>query len=161
VFPEVRPAPASAVDLFWRDVFDFADDGTDSPELPRPVPPPGTRHQYRVRAVDPIGRPSASFVETETERLEKHTPPPLPAAPDWTSADNLPEPAITGARARVLVSGAPDLTDLEQELLGTHANAITLTWGWHEEQRRQDRFAREFRLYTTRRTPGRVRATIL
>jgi hypothetical protein len=161
VFPEVRPPVAGAFDLFWRDVFDFADDGGDSPDLPRPLPPPGTRHQYRVRAVDAIGRPSAAWIETGNERLEKHVPPPLPAAPDLISAGELPAPALTGVRARVLVPDAPDLTAEERAILAAHGSAIVLTWGWHDEQRRQDRYAREFRLYTSRRAPGRVRATIL
>jgi hypothetical protein len=161
VFPEVRRPTAGAADLIWRDVFDFAEDGSDSPDVPRPLPPPGTQHQYGVRAVDPIGRPSATWTETGDARLEKHVPPPLPAAPDLTSADNLPEPQITGVRARVLVRDAPDLTAEERTILGTHSNAIILTWGWHEEQRRQDRFAQEFRVYTTRRVPGLVRGTIL
>ena len=161
VFPEVRPAAAGATDLFWRDVFDFTATGGASPDLPRPLPPPGTTHQYRVRAVDPIGRPSATWVETGTERLEKHRPPPLPAAPDLTSADALPEPAITGVHARVLVAGAPDLTASERAILGAHSSAIILRWGWHEEQRRQDPFAREFRIYTSTRAPGRVRANLV
>jgi hypothetical protein len=161
VFPEVRPPAAGAADLFWRDVFDFEEDGSESPGVRRPLPPPGTRHQYRVRAVDPVGRPSAVWVETGDERLEKHVPPPLPAAPELTSADNLPEPALTGVRARVLVRDASDLTDAERAILGTHANAIILTWGWHEEQRRQDHFAQEFRVYATRRVPGLVRGTLV
>jgi hypothetical protein len=160
VFPEVRPAGEGASDLLWRDVFDFADDGSDSPDVPRPQPPPGTRHQYRVRAVDPIGRPSATWAETGDERLEKHVPPPLPAAPELTSADDMAEPAITGVRARVLVRDAADLTADERTILGSHSSAIILTWGWHAEQRRLDRFAREFRVYATRRVPGLVRGTI-
>jgi hypothetical protein len=161
VFPEVRPTTAGAADLFWQDVFDFTEDGGQSVDLPRPLPPPGTRHQYRVRAVDPIGRPSATWVETGTERLEKHTAPPLPASPDPTAADALVEPAVTGVRARVLLAGASDLTDDERAILGGHGSAIVLTWGWHDQQRRQDPFAREFRMYSSVRVPGRVRATIL
>lgn len=161
VFPEVRTPGAGAVDFFWRDVFDFNDDGTDATDMPRPAPPPGTVHRYRIRAVDAIGRPSATWTETGDLRLEKHVPPPLPAAPDLTPADQLTEPAITGVRARVLVRDAPDLTNQEQTILGTHNNAIILTWGWHDEQRRQDPFANEFRIYTNHRPPGRVRATIL
>ena len=161
VFPEVRPPSAGAVDLFWRDVFDFDDDGGASLDVPRPLPPPGTRHQYRVRAVDAVGRPSADWTETGDERLEKRVPPPLPAAPELISADQLAEPAVTGVRARVLLPGAPDLTPQERTLLGTHSSAIVLTWGWHEEQRAQDPFANEFRLYVSRREPGRVRATVV
>jgi hypothetical protein len=161
VFPEVRPPSLEALDLIWRDVFDFDDAGDPSPDLPRPPPPPGTVHQYRLRAVDPIGRPSATWVETGPLRLEKHLPPPLPAAPDLTPADAIQDPTITGVRARVLVRDAPDLTDDEAAILAGHQNAIVLTWGWHEEQRRQDPFAREFRLYSTRLEPGRVRATIV
>lgn len=161
VFPEVRAPVSGALDLSWRDVFDFADDGSTGPGVPRPRPPPGTRHRYRVRAVDAIGRPSATWVETAEARLEKRVPPTLPAAPDLKSADQLTEPGITGVRARVLVPDAPDLTAQERGILGTHTSAIVLTWGWHDEQRLQDPFAREFRLYVSRRAPGRVRATIL
>ena len=93
VFPEVRAPVSGALDLSWRDVFDFADDGSTGPGVPRPRPPPGTRHRYRVRAVDAIGRPSATWVETAEARLEKRVPPPLPAAPDLKSADQLTEPA--------------------------------------------------------------------
>lgn len=161
VFPEVASPTPGAADLTWRDVFDFTEDGSESPDVLRPLPPPGTRHQYRVRAIDPIGRPSATWRETGDARLEKLIPPPLPAAPELISADNMPEPALTGVRARVLVRDASDLTADERTILGTHSNAIILTWGWHEEQRRQDRFAREFRVYTTRRIPGLVRGSIL
>ena len=38
---------------------------------------------------------------------------------------------------------------------------VVLSWGWHAEQRRQDAFAREFRICTSTRAPGRARATIL
>jgi hypothetical protein len=150
VFPELRQPTTGSFDLFWRDVFDS-----------RPLPPPGTVHQYRVRAVDAIGRPSAMWTETGTLRLEKHIPPPVPPAPEITSADELSEPAVTGVRARVLVPNAPDLTDEERTILGSHTSAILLTWGWHEQQRRQDPYAREFRLYASRREPSRVRANIV
>lgn len=160
VFPEVRPPSAGAVDLFWRDVFDFDEDGGATLSVPRPLPPPGTRHQYRVRALDAVGRPSPSWTETGDQRLEKRVPPPLPAAPELISADELAEPAVTGVRARVLLPGAPDLTAQERTILGTHGSAIVLTWGWHDEQRKQDPLAREFRLYVSRREPGRVRTTV-
>ena len=161
VFPEVRPPTTGTLDLFWRDVFDFDDEGGNSPDLSRPSPPPGTFHRYRVRTVDAIGRPSATWSETGTLRLEKRVPPPLPAAPDLTPADKLAVPGITGVRARVLIRDAPDLTPSELTILGTHQSAIILTWGWHDEQRRQDPYAREFRVYQTRRAPGRAQATIL
>lgn len=161
VFPEIGSDLPGAFDLFWRDVFDFDETGGDAPELTRRLPPLGTRHQYRVRAVDAIGRPSATWVESNTLRLEKHVPPPLPAAPNLTPADQFVEPTITGVRARVIIRGAPDVTPQEELLLGGHQNAIVLTWGWHDEQRKQDPYAREFRIYQTRQTPGQVRAKIL
>ncbi|MFI0479575.1 hypothetical protein [Actinomadura sp. 9N215] len=94
-------------------------------------PEPGTSVRYRVRAVDAIGRPSPTWTETAPLRLEKHAPPPVPIE----------------VAARVLVRGASDLTAAEQDLLGTGDNAIVLRWSWQAEQRGQDDYAREFRIY--------------
>lgn len=157
-FPEVRqPDPNGDVTLLWRDVFDFKEAG--GPER-RPLPPPGTLHRYRVRAVDAIGRTSSTWTETGVARLEKWVPPPPAAGPDPTKADALTRPAPTGVQARVLIKDAPDLTDHDRDLLGTHQNAIVLRWGWHASQRDQDPFAREFRVYATRRRLDSARGTI-
>ncbi|TDB89412.1 hypothetical protein E1264_08340 [Actinomadura sp. KC216] len=107
---------------------------------------PGTSVRYRVRAVDAIGRPSATWTETAPLRLEKHVPPPVPIE----------------VAARVLVRGAPDLTAAEQALLGTSDNAIVLRWSWQAEQRGQDEYAREFRIYAApplNVVPGQVLKT--
>jgi hypothetical protein len=156
-FPAIRePAPGN-VTVFWQDVFDFDDGGAP---IRRPLPPPGTFHKYRVRAIDPVGRPSADWRETGERRLEKWVPPPLPSGPDETKADQLTQPKVTGVQARVLVRDAPDLTASERTLLGSHSNAVILQWGWHESQRTQDPFATEFRVYTTRRRLDAVPCTL-
>ena len=145
LFPEVpRRAPGAGLDVYWRDVFDFEAGGN---VVRRPVPSPGTYHQYRVRTIDPIGRPSPTWRTTNILRLEKHLPPPTPVGPDETPADDLPLPAPTGVQARVLVRGAPDLTSDDLTPLGPDDNVIVLRWGWHQQQRDQDPFAREFRVY--------------
>jgi len=151
LFPEIGSHTAGATDLQFSDVFDFDDSGADAPGLRRPVPAPGSEHLYRIRAVDAIGRPSSAWRVSAPHRLEKHLPPPLPAAPQLVPADALPLPEPSGVRARVLVRDAPDLTAEDRATLGTHANAIVLEWGWHDEQRKVDPFATEFRAYSTRR----------
>ncbi len=154
LYPESRPAtPGVGLDLTWVDTFEPEEVRSALVEslVPlgeaRNVPPPGTEHQYRVRAVDPVGRPSLTWTGSNVLRLEKHVPPPQPVSPSETPADQFPLPAPTGVQTRVLVRGAPDLTAADQALLGTSDNAIVLRWGWHGQQRYQDPFAREFRVY--------------
>jgi hypothetical protein len=154
-YPEIRAHSPGSLDLHWRDVFDFDSSGEDT-GVRRPVPAPGTMHRYRVRAVDAIGRASATATESPARRLEKHTPPPPPAAPDLTPADQLAQPAPSGVQARAIVRDAPELTDADRALLGAHGNAIVLRWGWHDEQRALDPFATEFRVYLTREQLGFV-----
>jgi hypothetical protein len=147
VFPEVpRPGNGESLDLVWADVFDFEDGGNP---VVRPLPQPGTHHRYRVRAIDPIGRPSLTWTETNVLRLEKHVPPPVPAGPDLTPASTLPLPRPSGVQAKVIVKDAPGLTPEDVTLLGADDNAIVLRWGWHTDQRQQDPFATEFRVYAT------------
>ena len=110
--------------------------------------------------MDAIGRPGDDWIETGTRRLEKWAPPPLPVGPDPTPAGSLARPAPTGVHARVLVRDAPDLSDDERALLGTHDNALLLRWGWHLAQREQDPFATEFRVYLSRRNPTAVGAVV-
>jgi hypothetical protein len=130
VFPEqVEPAPAAGA-MRFLDAFD-ADLGA-APR--RPTPPPGTMHQYRIRAVDVVGRASATWTESAAVQLQKHDPPPAPV----------------GVETRVLVEGDPDLTAAEHAILGGHANAIVVRWGWYAEQRRRDPSTREFRIYVRR-----------
>lgn len=149
VFPETRPPreDANAVSLVWRDVFDLALEG----QIPRrPLPPTGTMHRYRVRSVDAIGRPSASWRESGSVRLEKRRAPPLPAGPDARPAFQLDRAAPSGPHVRVLDRDDPDLTAGDRARLAGHANAILLSWGWHAEHRAQDPRAAEFRVYTSR-----------
>jgi hypothetical protein len=157
VYPEIALPGSGSRTVFWQDVFDFPESGDP---VRRPVPEPGTLHRYRVRAVDPIGRPSDTWRETDDVRLEKWVPPPLPAGPDPAAANKLPRPTPTGVHARILVRDAPDLTAQERALLGTHDNAVLLRWGWHEEQRDQDPFATEFRVYTSRDRLDGVRGAV-
>ncbi|MBL8701478.1 MAG: hypothetical protein JNK67_24075 [Alphaproteobacteria bacterium] len=149
VFPEARLAEtaATAMRLQWRDVFDFA--AGDAP-VRRPLPPTGSRHRYRIRAVDAIGRPSADARESAALRLEKRVPPPMPAGIDPRPAHALSRAAPSGPQVRILVRDAPDLSAEERAILGGHDNAILLSWGWHAEQRAQDPSAREFRVYVSR-----------
>ena len=44
------------------------------------------------------------------------------------------------------MKGASDLTAADLALLGADDDAVVLSWGWHEQQRDQDPFAREFRV---------------
>jgi hypothetical protein len=159
VFPEARPpqADAGAVRLVWRDVFDF--EVEDTP-VRRPLPATGTLHRYRIRAVDAIGRPSPTWTESSAIRLEKHNPPPLPVGPDPRPAHALDRAAPSGPQVRVIDRNASDFSPDDRALLGSHANAIVLSWGWHEEQRRQDPSVTEFRVYASRHRLDARRARI-
>jgi hypothetical protein len=147
LFPEIRTRPGGAAfDLIWRDVFDFAFAPRPAwRPVRRPVPLPGTYHQYRVFAIDAIGRPSLTATETNVLRLEKHVPPPVPVGPAPSPVTGLPRP--TGVEARTLVRGEKGLSAADQVLLGGSQNAIVLRWGWHEPQRGADPFTSEFRIY--------------
>lgn len=134
-FPDSSSNPGGGdLDLFLVDAFD-ADEAV--------APEPGALVQYRVRAIDAIGRPSADWTEAAPVRLEKHMPPPIPVGPADAGTD------VVGVQVRVLVRDAPDLTADEQALLGASDNAVVLRWGWHAEQREQDPLAREFRVYAS------------
>ena len=124
-FPHLAGRPTGGtLDLTLVDAF--------APVAGGPQPPaPGSRHRYRVRAVDPIGRPSPAWRETDPVRLEKHVPPPVPV----------------GVETRVLVRDAPDLTAEEEALLGSSRTAVLLRWRWDADQRDQDPLATEFRVY--------------
>ena len=144
LFPEeVRPVP-SGNDFFYTDVFRAP---TEENPAHRDAPAPGSVLRYRVRTLDAIGRPSLLWRDSNTERLEKHEPPPPPTAYDPIPADQLTTPGPTGVYARVLVQGAPDLTPEETALLGLFDNVIVLRWGWHDRERSQDPFAQHFRVY--------------
>ena len=158
VLPEPGAGPIGVgLEVHWLDVFDLA---SPTGDVVRPVPAPGTFHQYRVRTIDAIGRPSDDWRETNVLRLEKHVPPPLPSAPIVPPVDGHDTPQPTGVFARALVKGAPDLTAADLALLGADDDAVVLSWGWHEQQRDQDPFAREFRVYLADHPLDRMRAII-
>jgi hypothetical protein len=150
LFPEEgRETPGDKLDLRWRDVFDFEEGLPEGTDLHRKHPGAGGIHRYRIRAVDTVGRPGEDWTESDAVRLEKRVPPPVPVGPD-PDADADPLPSPRGVQARVLVPGAPDMTPAEIALLGSSQNAIVLRWGWHQEQREQDPYVTEFRVYARR-----------
>ena len=142
VFPEEAPITTTAGTKHYDDVF-LIGDGSGK----RDKPPLGRLLDYRIRALDVIGRPSATWTNAPHVRLEKHEPPPLPAAPDETPADAFPKPAPTGVFARALVRGDASLNAADMSLLGSSQNAIVLEWGWHARERALDPFAKAFRVY--------------
>jgi hypothetical protein len=140
-FPEERmPAPGFRP-MRFVDAFDYAPDGV---AVRRPQPAPGGLHQYRARAVDLVGRTSATWTEAVPVRLEKHDPPPAPA----------------GVTTRVLIADDQGLSPQEITQLGTRANVVILRWGWYAEQRRRDPLAREFRVYARRDALDHIAGTI-
>ena len=164
VFGASMPASGAAgFVLHLQDVFSVADTGTGTP---RPVPALGSYHQYRIRAVDTVGRPSDTWTLSNVVRLEKHVPPPLPVGPqpppDVTTGANglLTLRGSPGPNARVIVAQDADLSASDRSLLGTHANAIVLQWGWRASERDLDPTTREFRVYQWIRPPTTVPGTI-
>lgn len=145
LFPEM-PSPEATTNqrMHWEDVFDFS---PDNEPVQRPLPQPGTRHQYRIRAIDIIGRPSDDWQKSIPVDLQKLLPPPVPVGPVPVVDDILDFTSPAGVHARLLVKDAPDLTPEEISLLGNDNNLIILKWGWHKEQRDMDPYAREFRIY--------------
>jgi hypothetical protein len=148
-YPRVRPRPpGTGFLLHLSDVFGLVDPATGTL---RPAQPLGSLHQYRIRAVDPAGRVSASWTLSNIARLEKHVPPPLPAGqqppPPIDAHNHLTAPP--GPRARALVAGAPGLTAADKLILGAHANAVVLTWGWRQQERDLDPTTAEFRVYVS------------
>jgi hypothetical protein len=151
LFPLRWPRSAGAgYTLHLSDVFDLNDPGG---VFQRKMPAFGTSHQYRIRAMDTVGRTSSGWTESNIIRLEKHIPPPLPTGPQ-------PEPplitqpdgsarlsGVPGAKARALVAGDASLSAADLAILGAHKNAIVLDWGWRDSERQLDSLTREFRVY--------------
>jgi hypothetical protein len=146
LYPETSQSSRGSDDFSYTDTFQAPTDANPSQRDP---PLPGTFLRYRVRTVDAIGHGSENWRESDSVRLEKHEPPPPPAAFDPVSADELTEPGFTGVYAKVLVKGSAELTAEETTLLAGSDNAIVLRWGWHAAQRSQDPYATEFRVYLT------------
>ncbi len=145
LFPEAAVTTISSdLHMYWDDIFDFFAD--DAPVI-RPVPPLGTTHQYRIRAVDVIGRPSEDWLESNQVELRKLIPPPVPVGPVPVVNDEPDFASPNGVHARLLVKDAPDLTPAEETILGNDMDVIQLRWGWHKEQRDLDPLVTEFRIY--------------
>jgi hypothetical protein len=145
LFPEMPTAEVSTNQrMSLDDVFDFS---IENEPIQRPLPQLGTSHQYRIRAIDIIGRPGDNWQESNQVELQKLLPPPLPVGPIPVVDDILDFASPSGAHARLLVKDAPDLTPEEITLLGSDNNLIILKWGWHKEQRDLDPYAKEFRIY--------------
>lgn len=134
---------------------------TDDP--PRAAAPLGSSHQYRIRAMDVVGRVSGAWTESAVVRLEKHNPPPLPAGPQ-------PEPALVGTPPRpsgpmgvqartILASDAP-LSPADAALLAGHQTAVMLSWGWRPAERELDPSTTEFRIYLQPDIPTTVPGTV-
>lgn len=154
LFPEVR-RPLSPVSPYIN-----IEDVLTSQAKPD-GPPPGSLHRYRIWSVDVTGRRSSSATEGSTVRLEKRVGPPQPTTPPP------PEPPLSedhklpmGVRAWVIQADDPNLSTSDQTLLAGQQNAVVLEWGWTAEQRQEDPYAKEFRVYWLADPPGRVRGTL-
>jgi hypothetical protein len=108
-------------------------------------PPPGSIHQYRVLAVDAIGRTSVTDAIGPEVRLEKHRAPPQPVGPPTGPTPATVRPA--GVTARVLQAADTDLALGDRTLLGQSESAVVLEWGWGQRERDADPHATEFRVY--------------
>lgn len=117
-------------------------------------PPPGSLHQYRIRSVDPIGRHSTTATVGSLVRLEKRLPPPRTPGPPIPADETGPLPR--GVRARLLQAADPALSAEDRAKLDGRANAVLLEWGWTDEERNADSWAREFRLYWQPRPPDMI-----
>ncbi|MDQ3136266.1 MAG: hypothetical protein M3Q93_01600 [Gemmatimonadota bacterium] len=136
LFPETpRPIPPVHAFLSAPDVLVSEETGG---------PPPGSLHQYRLFAVDMLGRRSAPRVGSVV-RLEKRRPPPQPVGPGTVPPPGAIVPG--GVRARVLQASDPELSPEDVATLGAGSNAIMLEWGWTGQERGRDPYAREFRVY--------------
>jgi hypothetical protein len=149
-FPEVRvPVPPVPVLADLEDVLV----SRAKPE----GPPPGSLHQYRIRSVDAIGRRSTAATVGSVVRLEKRLPPPHPPGPPIAAGETRPLPR--GVRARLLQAIDPDLPAEDRARLMGHSSAVLLEWGWGDEERRADPWAREFRLYWQPMPPDLIDGT--
>jgi hypothetical protein len=164
VFPLRRPRAAGAgYTVHLSDVFDLND---TSGTFQRPIPAFGTYHQYRIRAIDTVGRVSADWTLSNVIRLEKHIPPPLPVGPQpepdfGTNPDGTARlSSPPGVNARALVANDPSLTPAGIAILGAHHNAIVLDWGWRDNERQIDALAKEFRVYYCLNTPDVIPGNI-
>ncbi|SIT03394.1 hypothetical protein SAMN05421759_11134 [Roseivivax lentus] len=135
--------PASSAPVPPVDPLVSASDVLTAPQQPGPAP--GTLFQYRVQSVDVIGRTSSPRTGSVV-RLEKRRPPPMPAGPVMASPLNTEQEA-RGVTVRVIQAGEPGLSDGDLVLLGPSSNIVVIEWGWHDNQRSEDPWVTEFRIY--------------
>jgi hypothetical protein len=117
------------------------------------VADPGSLFQYRVFSVDAIGRVSPTATLGSIVRLEKHIAPPQPVAPQQPETANV---APAGVRGVLLQKSDPNLSDKDKLVLGTSTNAVVLQWGWTDQERQHDPYAKEFRVYWLSQPPDRI-----
>ena len=159
VFPVRRARqPGASVTLSVTDVFGVRDpDGGET----RPDAPLGSHHQYRIRAVDVVGRVSGGWTDSNEARLEKRLPPPLPVGPQ---PPPLPDDGRltgpVGVRGRALLASDPRLSAADRALLGDRDSAVVLEWGWRTTERELDPLTAEFRVYLQTLPPTQVPGTI-
>ena len=122
-------------------------------------PPPGSLFQYRIFSVDAIGRPSATPTLGSTVQLRKHSPPPQPGGPVKEPPAGVIIPP--GVRARVLQKSDPNLSADDKTLLAANTNAVVLEWGWTEQERQRDPFAKNFRVYWQPVPPDTVEGSLV
>ena len=136
LFPQVHP-PKQPIEIFME-----AQDVLFSSATKIGVP--GGLYQYRIFAVDVLGRKSATPTDGSVVRLEKRVAPPQPGAPNIPANGDV---GFAGVKVSVLQASDPELSSSDQALLGSSTNALVLDWGWSPKQRQMDPFAREFRVY--------------
>jgi hypothetical protein len=160
-FPLHPPHPAgTALTMSATDVFGVVDPETGEA---RPDPPLGSLHEYRIRAVDIVGRTSDRWTPAPRARLEKHLPPPLPVGPQPAPVPTGDPPRLngpTGVRARPILASDPGLSAADEALLAGHASAIVLDWGWRDAERALDPTTQEFRVYLLDQVPTEVPCAI-
>ena len=114
---------------------------------------PGGLYQYRIFAVDVLGRKSSTPTNGSIVRLEKRVAPPQPGAPNMPTNGDV---GFAGVKVSVLQESDPELSEDDQTLLGDSSNAVVLEWGWSPEQRHIDPYAREFRVYWESNVPDMI-----
>jgi hypothetical protein len=153
----VRDA-GSALVMTVTDVPGAVDPATGQAVPPAPL---GSLHQYRIRAVDIVGRTSTTWTLAAPARLEKHVPPPMPVG------HQPPPPPVdgrstgpAGVRARIVLASDPALSDADRAVLAGHGSAVVLEWGWRDSERELDPLTREFRVYLQQRPPTEIPGVI-
>jgi hypothetical protein len=145
LFPLVRP-PTPPIEIFMEAQDVLIGSATE-------LGVPGGLYQYRIFAVDVLDRKSATPTKGSVVRLEKRVAPPQPGAPNLPANGDV---GFAGVRASVLQASDPELSSADQSLLGSSSNAVVLDWGWSQEQRQMDPFAREFRVYWQSVVPDQI-----